>query len=96
MTTKKFINETVIKLIVLITIIAFIISFLNAFNVILSNNLALSQMTNNDSAYVFMELYNNTIKPCSYGLITFIILYGVVSIGYNTYEFIKIKTKEKN
>ena len=94
MTTRKFITKTAIKLIILTTIIAFIICFLNACGVIISNNIALGQMENSDSAYVLMELYPNTIKPCCNGLITLIILYGVGSIGYNTYKF--IKTKEKN
>ena len=96
MTTGTFIIKTAIKLIILTTIIAYIICFLDVCGVIISNNIALGQMENSDSAYVFMELYNNTIKPCSYGLITLIILYGVGSIGYNAYKFIKTKTKEKN
>lgn len=96
MTTKKFITKTAIKLIILATIIAFVICFLNACGVIISNNIALGQMENSDSAYIFMKLYNNTIKPCCHSLITLIILYGVGSIGYNTYKFIKTKTKENN
>lgn len=91
MTTKRFIIKTVIKIIIYAIISTIVLSLLNS--PIISNNIALGQMQNDDALFILMETYNK-IRPfitIIYGLIT--ALFVGVTIC-DTYKFIKTKTNK--
>jgi hypothetical protein len=91
MTTEKFVKKTIVRIVVMILISVFAFSFMNASNAIISNYVALGQMENSDGMFIFMEIYNNAIRPIMVGILTAVIGYGVGMIVYDTYKFIKRK-----
>ena len=91
MNTKKFITKTAIKVIIYAIISTIVLTLLNS--PIISNNIALGQMQNDDSLFVLMETYNR-VKPfisVIYGLITAVFACTTIS---DTYKFIKTKTNK--
>lgn len=88
MTTKKFIIQTTIKVLVYAIISTVALNLLTS--PIITNELALGQMQNSNELYVLMDTYNN-VRPfitIIYGLIT--ALFAVTTI-HDTYRFIKTK-----
>ena len=91
MTTEKFIKKTIIRIIVVVLVSVFMLSFLNAADAIISNHLALGQMENSDGMFILMEMYENAIQPIALGILIVIIAYNIGVIAYDTYKFIKTK-----
>jgi hypothetical protein len=90
-TTKRFIIKTVIKIIIYAIISTIVLSLLNS--PIISNNIALGQMQNDDVLFILMETYNK-VRPfisIIYGLITALFVGTAI---YDTYKFIKTKTNK--
>lgn len=92
MSTKKFIIKTVVILLVFSIISTVALTFLNSG--ILTNEIALGQMKNDNIDYLVWQEYQ-AIMPIiyvAYGLITL----GIIGkISYDTYIFIKIKKLKK-
>ncbi len=89
--TTRFIKKIVIRLAILSVILVTCIAFLNAGGTILSNQIALGQMENNDSMFILMEMYNNAIRPAVNWLVTISTIVTVGFTGYDIYKFIKTK-----
>ena len=88
MATKKFIIKTATKIIIYAIISTIALSLLNS--PIISNNIALGQMQNDDALYILMDTYNKVAPFISiiYGLIT--ALFAGTTI-HDIYKFIKTK-----
>jgi hypothetical protein len=93
MTTKKFIIKTVVMIFVFAIISTIAMTLLQS--PIITNEIALGQMQNDNTAFVIMDNYNKILPiiTSAYGCIT---LGFVGKIAYDTYKFIKQKTKENN
>jgi len=93
MTIKKFIIKNVIKIIVFAIVSVVVMTLLQS--PVITNEIALGQMENNNEAFMLMETYNK-IKPLveiGYG---FAVVIFVGSIFYDVYKFIKLKQKGEN
>lgn len=93
MSTKKFIIKTIAKLIVITILSVICITLIQS--PVISNQVALGQMDNDDRLFILMEMYNK-VRPVIdivYGCIVGII---VGSIIYDIYKFIKFKYKNYN
>ena len=92
MTTKKFIIKTTVKIFVLAVIST--IAFALVSSPVITNQIALGQMQNDDVAFVIMDNYNRLLPIVS-------VAFGVITLGfiggfaYDSYKFILQKTKEK-
>ena len=92
MTTKRFIIKTVAMLFIFAILSTIMLTFLNAG--LLTNNVALGQMKNDDLSYLIWQEYQAFIS-------IFYVAYGILTLGiigrvaYDTYKFIKTKKKEK-
>lgn len=92
MSTKKFIIKTVVILLIFSIISTVALTFLNSG--ILTNEIALGQMKNDNTEYLIWQEYQAFMPLIyvAYGLITF----GIIGkISYDTYIFIKIKKLKK-
>jgi hypothetical protein len=92
MTTKKFIIKTVVMIFAFAIISTIAITLLQS--PIITNEIALGQMQNDNVAFLIMDNYNKLVPFISivYGCIT---LGFVGRIAYDTYKFIIQKKKEK-
>lgn len=88
MSTKKFIIKTVIKVLIYAIISTIVLSLLN--NPIISNNIALGQMQNDDALFVLMETYNK-VSPFISIIYSCITALFVGTTVYDIYKFIKTK-----
>ena len=91
MSTKKFLIKTTVKIIIYAIISTIALNLLNS--PIISNNIALGQMQNDDSLFVLMDTYNK-VRPfisIIYGFITCVFAGTTI---YDTYKFIKTKTNK--
>ena len=95
MTTESFIKKLLKHIIILIIVTAVISGIESGFGVILNNHIHLSQMTNDDVAFMIMEAYNHTIKPALEAIKISFYLWNIIAIVYTIFKFIKIKYKEK-
>jgi hypothetical protein len=95
MTTESFIKKLLKHIIILIIAIAVISGIESGLGVIINNHIHLSQMTNDDVAFMIMEIYNNTIKPLLNAIKITFYLWNIIAIVYIIFKFIKIKYKEK-
>ncbi len=86
---KKMIIIKIIMSAIFIMILTFAMNFIFD-NPIISNYIAMGQMSNSDEAFLLMEYYNRakTIVPIVYGCIVALI---VGTTGYNIYNIIKNK-----
>ena len=94
MTTKKFIIKTIILLLFTIIFSICINGLFDTFNVIVSNNLAVGQLANDDFSFASMELYNRVIKPVATVLIYAIYACIILIQSMNIYKFIKNRKKD--
>lgn len=88
MTTKKFIIKTTIKILIYAIISTIALSLLTT--PIITNELALGQMENSNELYLLMETHNK-IKPFITVIYWLITAAFAVTIGCDTYKFIKTK-----
>lgn len=100
MSRKQFITRITIRTIALAIILVVMLNFLGAFDAIVSNKLALGQMENSNEAYLFIQLYNNTIRPICCAIATVASIAIVALAATDTYKFLKTinkgETKDEN
>lgn len=60
---KKRIFSLIIKIIVLIVIMTILFSIANSFDVVLTNELALTQMENSNELFIAQQSYHQIVKP---------------------------------
>lgn len=91
MSTKKFAIKMIVKFVTL-AILTILVLLIFA-NTIITNDIALGQMSNSDEAYLLMEYYNKirTITSSVYGCISTLI---VGTIVYDIYKFAKNKGED--
>ena len=84
MSHKRFAIKMITKAIALIVLSSMMLFIFE--NTIISNNIALGQMSNSDEAYLLMEYYNNIrgASSIAYSLMSAVI---VGSIAYDIYKF---------
>jgi amino acid permease len=93
MTTKKFIIKTIVMIFIFAILSTIVMTLLSSG--VFTNEIALGQMQNDNVEYLIWQEYQALIPIffTAYGCITV----GLVGkISYDTYKFIKTKTKEKN
>lgn len=92
MRTKKFIIKTVVKVFVFAIISTIALTLIQS--PVITNQIAMGQMQNDDMAFIIMDNYNrlSAIVTVAYGVIT---LGFIGKIAYDSYKFIETKTKEK-
>jgi hypothetical protein len=92
MTPKKYIIKTIVKITIFMIISTIALTLLQS--PVISNEIALGQMTNSNEMFILMDTYNKVTPIIS-------VIYGCISVGfavtiiYDTYKFIKTQTKEK-
>ena len=84
MTTKNFIFKTVVKIIIYTIFSTIALTLLDS--PIISNELALGQMQNSDTLYLWMETYNR-VRPYISIIYWAITAFFAWSIGSDTYTF---------
>ena len=89
-TTKQFITSLVIKIIIFVIVSTALFVILDACIPVMTNDIALGQLENDDMSYITWELYNKlrTIIEIIYYAVTAVC---VVSWGYSIYKFVNNK-----
>lgn len=93
-TIAKFVRRLVTRIIIFTFVMIVVAAVWQAITPLVNNNLALSQMENDDFAFVIMNTFNR-IKPIASAIYTLIILWFVYTLGRDTYKFVKTITKMK-
>ena len=88
MTCRSYFIKLVILFVALFIILAGVQCVTTIANTIISNHLALGQLENDDAGYIFMELYNNLLRPCGSVLVFALYLSLFVLFAYYTIKFI--------
>lgn len=91
--TKQFVKKTIRRTLIFAFIMIVVAAIGNSINPIVSNELALTQMQNDNAMYVAMNTYNR-IKPIFNTLYSCVILWFVYTLGRDTYKFVKINNAE--
>ena len=94
MTIKKFIIKNAIKIVAFTIFSIIIFSVLSAIAPVITNNIALGQMSNDDALYIAWESYNRT-KQIVNIVYDCIVVVFIGSIGIDTYKLIKTKEKKE-
>ena len=92
MSTKRFVIKTVVMLLIFAIISTVVLTFLNSG--ILTNEIALGQMKNDNTEYLIWQEYQALI-PIIYAVYSLITLGIIGKVSYDTYIFIKIKKLKK-
>jgi ABC-type dipeptide/oligopeptide/nickel transport system permease subunit len=92
MTTKKFIIKTTVMIFIFAVLSTIVMTFLSSG--VLTNDIALGQMRNDDLSYLIWQEYQ-ALAPIIYTVYGVITLGFIGKIAYDTYKFIKTKKKEK-
>lgn len=95
MTTKKYVGKLLKCIIILLITTTLITGFLNAADAIISNDLAMGQLENDNSLFVMMEMYNRTFKTTTNAILISIYIWNIGSMIFNTCVFITTKYKER-
>ena len=85
--TKQFVKKT-IRRPVIFTFIMIIVAIAQSISPVVSNSMALTQMTNDNVMFVAMNTYNK-IKPIFNITYSCVILWFVCTLGRDTYKFAK-------
>lgn len=95
MTTKKFIVRLCLILVCFSILTIAALSVSNIANTIIQNHLAIGQLENDDTGFIFMETYNGLIRPC--GMIVLSACYFVMIVLVLLYvvKFIQFKINLK-
>ena len=86
--TNPFVKKLIIKIIIFVIATVLLGAIANAMNTIIANYLALGQMENSDEMFVFMETYNNGIRPALVFAYTAIVLCIVIDTGIDIYNYV--------
>lgn len=97
MTPSKFIRKTAVKLIIFAFVMLVVSALLNSFQPIISNQIAMGQMENDDYAYILMNTYNQ-IKHIGSLAMTGVSALFIGKVAVDSYKFYKNynNKKEKN
>ena len=89
-TTKQFITSLIIKIIIFVIVSTALFVILDACIPVMTNDIALGQLENDDMSYITWELYNKlrTIIEIIYYAVTAVC---VISWGYSIYKFVNNK-----
>lgn len=93
MTIKKFIIKNTIKVIVFIIISTIEMTLLQS--PVISNEIAMGQMQNDNTLFMLMETYNN-LRPIVSLIYGCIVVWFIATLGLDIYKFIKTKIKGEN
>ena len=86
--TKQFVKKTIRRTLIFVLVVSIVTAISQAMSPVISNELALSQMQNDDFMFVVMDTYNR-IKPIFNMLYSCVILWFVYTLGRDTYKFVK-------
>lgn len=86
--TKQFVKKTIRRTLIFTIVMAVIAAIGQSISPVVSNNLALTQMQNDNTMFAIMSTYNR-IKPIFNGLYSCVILWFVYTLGRDTYKFAK-------
>lgn len=94
--TKQFVKKTIRRTIIFTFTMIVIAAIGQSMSPVISNELALTQMQNDNAMFVAMNAYNK-IKPIFNTLYSCVILWFVYTLGRDTYKFVKtIHTNNSN
>ena len=93
--TKQFIKKTIRRTLIFAFVMIVVAAIGQSMSPIISNELALTQMQNDNAMYVAMNTYNR-IKPIFNSLYSCVILWFVYTLGRDTYKFVKINNNTAN
>ena len=94
-TITKFIKKIAVRIIIFTFVMFVVTAVSQSFSVIVTNELALSQMRNDNAAFVMMNAYNR-IKPIVGTLYIIITIWFVYTLGRDTYKFVKTNNNEND
>lgn len=89
MTTKKLILNLLIIVVITCIITIIINSTMNIGDTIISNNLSIQQLENDDGIFVIQNIYHSLIKPCVNVLIVVLHISIAAYIVKQVIKFIK-------
>jgi hypothetical protein len=95
MTNRKYIGKLLKCIIVLLITTTLITGFLNAADAIISNDLAMGQLENDNTLFIMMEMYNHTFRTTMNAILLSIYIWNIGSMIFNTCAFIQTKYKER-
>lgn len=93
--TKQFVKKTIRRTLIFTFIMIIITAIAQSISPIISNELALTQMQNDDAMFVLMNTYNQ-IKPIFNITYSCVILWFVYTLGRDTYKFVKTINNTEN
>lgn len=94
MSLSKFLTNIIMKGTILLCLIVFMPSIMDAVVPIISNNVALGQMESSNDAYILMQTYGKYLSLARFGIGTVMVCLGL-SMGLDVYIFTKNNKKEK-
>ena len=86
--TKQFVKKMLRKIVLFTFIMIIVAAIGQSISPFISNNLALTQMENDNVMFTVMNTYNQ-IKPIFNALYSCVILWFVYTLGRDTYKFVK-------
>lgn len=86
--TKQFVSKTIRRTLIFAAFVFIIGAIVSGIEPIVTNQVALSQMQNDNVTYVIMSVYNR-LKIVSNVAVSGIILWFVYTLGRDTYTFVK-------
>ena len=93
MTIKKFIIKNTIKVIAFVIISTIAMTLLQS--PIISNEIAMGQLQNDNTLFMLMETYNN-LRPIVGLIYGCIVAWFIATLGLDIYKIIKTKIKGEN
>ena len=84
----KFVRRLSIRIVVFAFVMIVVAAVWQSASTIVTNYFAMTQMQNDDLAFVVMNVYNR-VKPIGGGIYGLIILWFVYTLGRDTYKFVK-------
>ena len=86
--TKQFVKKTIRRTMIFAIVMIIVAAISQSMAPVISNELALTQMQNDNVMFVAMNTYNK-IKPIFNALYSCVILWFVCTLGRDTYKFVK-------
>lgn len=91
--TKQFVKKTIRRTLIFAFVMFIVAAIGQSIEPMVTNELALTQMQNDNVMFVAMNAYNK-IKPIFNALYSLIILWFVYTLGRDTYKFVKTTNNE--
>ena len=93
--SKQFVKKTIRRTLIFAVIMFIVAALGQSVGLVISNNMALMQMQNDNVMFVIMNTYNR-IKPIFNALYSCVILWFVYTLGRDTYKFAKNVNNTEN